>query len=235
MSFFITTEINERPKYPQIVRLVLASENLLKIVPINTKHFLRDFIFLNKRICSASCGCPLAINERSEFQQETGGVIHVNENGDILVDAHVGEYGKPFVVRSLTKEAAVGFHSHIVETRRRFNPPTTTDVNFYITLRRQEHKIKREAELVFTEEGVYVIHGCAQNVTESILRNHVGKMFKTLWPDAYEKVLFVDGTSDNSKVPFFGKRDDLDAYLKIYEFFGVYIDLVDWNETSLRK
>jgi hypothetical protein len=232
-----------KPKVPDVVIHVLRDPELLKAKPSKGSDVgppLSNFVFWGNRICDPRCGCPLALNSKTEFQNETGGVIHVRGD-EITVEAHVGNDGEPFITRSLTKQAPVGFHSHIAEGRRNFNPPTTTDVNLFIQLCNQNHTIRREAELVFTEEGVYVIHGKPNYVDFGTLKKNTLERFRERWPELVDQnILLVDAARDNSVVPFFqyndGKgREELEYYLSIFQDFGVFIDLVDWEQTGTRR
>lgn len=221
------------------MKKVLRYPKLLESKPSRSLHPLSEFVFWGRK-CEAKCGCPLAPNSKTRFQNETGGVIHV-KGDEITVEAHVGNYGEAFITRSLTKQAQVGFHSHIAEGRRNYNPPTTTDVNLFIQVFNQNHSIRREAELVFTEEGVYVIHGKPNYVDFKTLKANTLNKFRERWPELVDqKILFVDAATDNSMVPFFQYNDgkgveELEYYLGIFQDFGVFIDLVDWDQTSTRR
>jgi hypothetical protein len=255
--------VSRKPGLPSIVQEILGESNkrlILEAVPEGIQPgrkvrsdgptrgpCIRSYVFSGKRLCSAERGCALQSNLNVPNRKETGGVIYLKD-GKPEVVAHKGKEGQPSVTRSLVVQAPVGFHSHIAEGRRNFNPPTTTDVILYLSIRAQKHDIERLAEIVFTEEGVYVIYGepseKALKMKDSEVRTFVEERFRELWPEETTRDLFgVDYARDNKFVPFFhydengSGREALNLYMAIFEPLGVYMELVPWGlgETELAE
>lgn len=158
MSFLVSDpgECARGAKIPESVWQVLADPSILTHRPQNAAP-LSKHVFSTRK-CEAWCGCVPDPAIKASEPRETGGLVHWEAGKSPTVRAHVGKEGNPGITRYLDREGQVGFHSHIVVGGRRYNPPTTTDVILFIQMRAQRHKLRRDAELVFTEEGVYVIH-----------------------------------------------------------------------------
>lgn len=212
----------------------LASENIKKIL-----------FSTSSRSCSCETGCSLVSNENifaNEEATEWGGALERAEGGSRYrsPNAHPGVPRRGSVARDVAWPAEAGFHTHVPVNNRRFNPPTPTDVLFFLrAVRNTENSgSPRRVEFVLCEEGVYALTVKPGTLPKVKSGDYAAALDYAIKNADYvcekpglgacrfgETLADLGAPMQGTKVPFFQSRANLEKYSEAFGVLGVSCEL----------